>query len=151
MSSFLAQWEGGSKSVLRKVSQGVTSSLSKLLPRPSPAAAPRSAPAATPAAPAQPTELSQVGAACQQRFTYLAPCHTSQQGHRCNVLTAALGRMMSLALGACMLRGERHEIWAGVPSLFAKAMASELCWQCAGAAPGAKTGEWVASRAAVTG
>ncbi|CAL5227691.1 g10699 [Coccomyxa viridis] len=59
VSSFLVQVEGGSGGVLRKVSQGVTSSLSKLLPRPSPAAVPRSAPAAAPSAPSQPAELAQ--------------------------------------------------------------------------------------------
>ena len=64
MSSFLVQVEGGSGGVLRKVSQGVTSSLSKLLPRPSPAAVPRSAPAAAPSALSHPAELAQVGAAC---------------------------------------------------------------------------------------
>ena len=64
MSSFLAHWEGGSKGVLRKVSQGVTSSLSKLLPRPSPALPARPAPAAAASAPAQLAGVAQVGVAC---------------------------------------------------------------------------------------
>lgn len=49
VTSFLAQWEGGSGGVLRKVSslgQGVGSSLSKLLPRAPPKSPSRPAPAA---------------------------------------------------------------------------------------------------------
>lgn len=79
MSSFLAQWEGGSGGVLRKVSQGVTSSLSKLLLRPSPTLSARPAPAAAPPAPAQPAELAQVGLARAWRCTSTAFCCTPAQ------------------------------------------------------------------------
>ena len=65
VTSFLAQWEGGSGGVLRKVSslgQGVGSSLSKLLPRAPPKSPSLQAPAAAVAdsAPASPQAAAQV-------------------------------------------------------------------------------------------
>ena len=64
MTSFLARFEGGGAgTVLGRVSslgQGVSSSLSKLLPRPSPSRRPQPAAAAAGAASSRPTAAMQV-------------------------------------------------------------------------------------------